>query len=138
MPRAGGEPLLKHVKDPTRHHTVDKKMAAKLLMIAVACAVWCAVAGRVTQESRLITETVWDHGQRVTRQYCNWEGTQRLKGGHWKTIDCEECRCSSSGLRCEIAESYVPAGCIRIYDENCYERIVQSDDPDRSCSSYGK
>ncbi|KAI8507041.1 hypothetical protein Bbelb_154800 [Branchiostoma belcheri] len=110
-------------------------MANKLFLTAVMFIVWYSlVDGRVTDTGPLLSDMeVMYEG--VSREYCQFEDAQIFRDSSWTTFDCRRCTCNSNGLSCWIPESEVPDGCMRIYDFDCYERIVQSDNLDLDCST---
>ncbi|KAI8514074.1 hypothetical protein Bbelb_083980 [Branchiostoma belcheri] len=104
------------------------EMAAKLMMVAVLCAMSCVAAGEdfSLDVYTYIYPASTPQGI-VERQYCLWERQKMLMGSRWTSLDCWKCECTTWKKSCERESGTVPTGCMRIFDEDCDELIVRRD-----------
>ncbi|KAI8482271.1 hypothetical protein Bbelb_399620 [Branchiostoma belcheri] len=123
---------LSHIQEfDSRNRTPNTEMAGKLMMVAMLCAVWCAIEGI---EAPLSASTYLDytHGV-IRREYCLWEDQKMFMASRWTTLDCWKCECTTWKQSCEREDGQVPNGCMRIFDSHCNELIVRRDNIYSAC-----
>ncbi|XP_067662426.1 uncharacterized protein [Haliotis asinina] len=86
----------------------------------------------------LPTEKINQFGTKLV--YCEYQGVNMLPDSMWRTADCEQCECSSSGLFCEgfgynAGVFGAPDGCDVVKD-GCDIRLVVSTDHTKDCKPF--